>query len=150
MSVFIRCSLLQQGRQLTLRGPGKTKRPKRKLAVMNRRKWGLYGGKHVIFGNNVSHSVRRTRRKWNPNVQSKKLWSDALGRWVKLRVTTYVLRSIDKFGGLDNYLLHPKRKVCCLSLSLATLKATVTIIIIAFLCLIIIMFLCKSVFLSGS
>lgn len=43
-------------------------------------------------------------------MQRKKLWSDSLDRWVQLRVTTYALRSIDKAGGLDNYLLHPKRK----------------------------------------
>lgn len=42
-----------------MRVKGKKRQPKRNLAVMNRRKWGLYGGKHVIFGNNVSHSVRR-------------------------------------------------------------------------------------------
>ena len=42
-------------------------------------------------------------------MQNKKLWSDALDRWVQLRVTTYALRSIDKAGGLDNYILNPKR-----------------------------------------
>ncbi len=52
-----------------------------------------------------SHPPRRTKRVWLPNVQSKRLFSDALGGQVKVKVTTYVLRCIDKAGGLDNYLL---------------------------------------------
>jgi large subunit ribosomal protein L28 len=40
---------------------------------LNRARRGLYGGKRVIFGNNVSHSKRRTRRRWKPNVQHKNL-----------------------------------------------------------------------------
>ena len=38
-------------------------------AVMNRADRGLYGGKEILFGNNVSHSMRHTRRTWKPNVQ---------------------------------------------------------------------------------
>mmetsp|Transcript_10033 Transcript_10033/g.13148 ORF Transcript_10033/g.13148 Transcript_10033/m.13148 type:complete len:128 (+) Transcript_10033:21-404(+) len=66
---------------------------------------GLYGGKDIGFGNNVSHSERKTRRSWKPNVQSKKLWSETLDEFVHFRVTTHALRCIDKAGGLDNYLL---------------------------------------------
>ena len=40
---------------------------------LNRARRGLYGGKRVIFGNNVSHSKRRTRRSCKPNVQQKNL-----------------------------------------------------------------------------
>eukprot|EP00501_MAST-03F_sp_TOSAG23-6_P001585 GSMAST32.ASY1.ANO1.1651.1 assembled CDS len=77
---------------------------------MKRRLRGLYAGKHIQFGNNVSHSKRRTRRCWKPNVQSKRLWSVALNDWLKFNVTTTALRCIDKAGGIDNYLLSNTRK----------------------------------------
>ncbi|KAI5800031.1 hypothetical protein EDC01DRAFT_648659 [Geopyxis carbonaria] len=70
--------------------------------------FGLYGGKHIQFGNNVPESEYKTRRYWLPNVRSKKLYSRALNQWVELDITTNVLRTIDKLGGLDNYLLGTK------------------------------------------
>eukprot|EP00941_MAST-03F_sp_MAST-3F-sp1_P001591 g1591.t1 len=78
--------------------------------VMKRRLRGLYAGKHIQFGNNVSHSKRATRRCWKPNVQNKKLWSVALNDWLQFKVTTKALRCIDKAGGIDNYLLSNTRK----------------------------------------
>mmetsp|Transcript_2901 Transcript_2901/g.7149 ORF Transcript_2901/g.7149 Transcript_2901/m.7149 type:complete len:165 (+) Transcript_2901:27-521(+) len=66
----------------------------------------LYGGKKINFGNNVPKWEHRTRRRWNPNVQTKKLWSDCFDTMLRLRVTTYVLKTVDKVGGLDNYLAH--------------------------------------------
>ncbi|CAN8103880.1 unnamed protein product [Discula destructiva] len=70
---------------------------------------GLYGNARIRFGNNVSekHSVK-THRKWRPNVHRKALWSMALGCWVQTRMTMRVLKTIDKVGGLDNYLLGNK------------------------------------------
>mmetsp|Transcript_6104 Transcript_6104/g.14295 ORF Transcript_6104/g.14295 Transcript_6104/m.14295 type:complete len:83 (-) Transcript_6104:214-462(-) len=56
----------------------------------------------------VSHSERKTRRMWKPNVQKKRLWSESLGDWVKFNVTTQAMRCVDKAGGLDNYLLGLK------------------------------------------
>lgn len=50
-------------------------------------------------------ALPRTRRVWLPNVQWKKIYSDALDKQVRVRVSTYALRCIDKAGGLDNYLL---------------------------------------------
>src|SRR4051812_36393714 len=50
----------------------------------------------------------RTRRHWLPNVQTKRLHSDLLGETLRLNVTTKALRSIDRAGGLDNYLLATK------------------------------------------
>jgi len=44
----------------------------RGMAYMNRRKRGLYGKKETRYGNNVSHSLRRTRRVWRPNIQWKR------------------------------------------------------------------------------
>lgn len=70
---------------------------------------GLYGSSRIQFGNNVSekHDVK-TPRKWRPNIQRRRLWSDSLRCFVQTRVTTRVLRTIDKAGGLDNYLLGDK------------------------------------------
>jgi ribosomal protein L28 len=69
--------------------------------------FGLYGGARVRFGNIVSKGkwVKKTRRKWSPNVQRTQLFSEALGKQVKLKATTSVMRTVDKVGGLDNYLL---------------------------------------------
>ena len=50
------------------------------------------------FGNNVSHSQRRTRRRWNVNVQSKRYWVPSLGRWVTLTVSPRGIRTIDRRG----------------------------------------------------
>ncbi|KAK4236955.1 ribosomal L28 family-domain-containing protein [Achaetomium macrosporum] len=70
---------------------------------------GLYGEARIRFGNNVSEENEvKTRRKWRPNVHHKRLWSASLGVFVKTRVTTRVLRTIDKVGGLDEYLLGRK------------------------------------------
>eukprot|EP00656_Telonema_subtile_P018948 TRINITY_DN20296_c0_g1_i1.p1 TRINITY_DN20296_c0_g1~~TRINITY_DN20296_c0_g1_i1.p1 ORF type:complete len:140 (+),score=24.40 TRINITY_DN20296_c0_g1_i1:98-517(+) len=76
--------------------------------TMGRAKRGLFEGKDIQFGNNVSFSKRRTRRHWKPNVQTKRLWSDTLEKRVEFRVTTHALRCIDKAGGLDNYLVKSK------------------------------------------
>lgn len=50
------------------------------------------------FGNNVSHSHRRTRRRFDANVQSKRYWVPSLGRRVTLRVSPRGIRSIDRLG----------------------------------------------------
>ena len=50
----------------------------------------------------------KNRRYWRPNVHSKRLWSDSLETFVRVRVTTRVLRTLDKVGGLDEYLLGEK------------------------------------------
>ncbi|KAF2748927.1 hypothetical protein M011DRAFT_372963, partial [Sporormia fimetaria CBS 119925] len=67
---------------------------------------GLYGGQMIQFGNNVSKDTKtKTRRHWKPAILSKSLYSVALKKRVKLRLTGHVLRIIDREGGLDNYLL---------------------------------------------
>ena len=72
-------------------------------------KKGLYGGVRPQFGNNVSGPFEiKTRRRWNPNVKTKRLFSKSLNRYVQVRVITQVLRTIDKLGGLDEYLLGEK------------------------------------------
>ena len=56
-------------------------------------------------GNNVSHSNRKTKRTFRPNLQQATLYSEALGRKLTLRVTTRALRSVTKGGGIDPFLL---------------------------------------------
>lgn len=50
------------------------------------------------FGNSVSHSHRRTRRRWNPNIQSKRYWVPALRRNVTLHVSARGIKTIDRRG----------------------------------------------------
>ncbi|KAL3771754.1 hypothetical protein ACHAWU_010065 [Discostella pseudostelligera] len=69
---------------------------------------GLYDGKDVRFGNNVPFSQKKTRRRWNPNMQYKAVYSEVLDEMVKFHLTTSALRTIDKYGGLDEYLLRSK------------------------------------------
>lgn len=63
-------------------------------------------GKAPQSGHNVSHSHRCTNRQWLPNMQRKALFSHALGRSVRLTITTSGMRTVDRAGGLDNYLLN--------------------------------------------
>ncbi|KAF2263196.1 hypothetical protein CC78DRAFT_534201 [Lojkania enalia] len=72
---------------------------------------GLYGGQMIQFGNNVSPKTEtKTRRHWLPNVLNKSLYSIALGKKIKLRVTSKVLKTIDREGGLDEYLLKDSER----------------------------------------
>ena len=54
--------------------------------------------KKALVGNNVSHSKRRTKRKQELNLQTKRFWDDEKKCWVKLRVTTKVLKTISRKG----------------------------------------------------
>ena len=71
----------------------------------NRSKRGIYAGKDIRFGNNISFSHRKTRRTFKPNAQRKRLWSETLGCWLRFNLTTHALRCIDRAGGIDAYLL---------------------------------------------
>ena len=62
-------------------------------------------GKGRQIGHNVSHANNKTKRRYLPNLQNVTLLSDALGKGVKLRVSTHGLRSVEHNGGLDNWLL---------------------------------------------
>eukprot|EP00566_Odontella_aurita_P028418 CAMPEP_0113559316 /NCGR_PEP_ID=MMETSP0015_2-20120614/18831_1 /TAXON_ID=2838 /ORGANISM="Odontella" /LENGTH=187 /DNA_ID=CAMNT_0000460943 /DNA_START=67 /DNA_END=630 /DNA_ORIENTATION=+ /assembly_acc=CAM_ASM_000160 len=74
----------------------------------NRSRRGLYDGKDIRSGNNVSFSNKKTKRKFKPNVFKKSVYSETLDEKIRFHITTSALRSIDKFGGLDNYLLKSK------------------------------------------
>jgi large subunit ribosomal protein L28 len=57
-----------------------------------------------MSGNKVSHSNRKTRRRFLPNLKNISLFSDSLGVNVKLKVATSTLRTINKYGNIDNFL----------------------------------------------
>ena len=65
-------------------------------------------GKGVMTGNNVSHAKNRTRRRFLPNLQQTSMQSEILGRTVSLRVTTSAIRTIEKHGGLDAFLMQAR------------------------------------------
>ena len=62
-------------------------------------------GKGPSVGHNVSHSKRRTKRRFLPNLQVASLWSDSLNLAVKLRVSTAGLRTVEHNGGIDAFLI---------------------------------------------
>lgn len=62
-------------------------------------------GKAVMTGNNVSHAHNKTRRVFLPNVQDTSVFSEALRRKIKLRVSIAGLRTLEHKGGLDVYLM---------------------------------------------
>jgi large subunit ribosomal protein L28 len=62
-------------------------------------------GKGVQTGNNVSHANNKTRRRYLPNLQEAAVLSDALGQVVRLRIAANTVKTIEKNGGLDAYLL---------------------------------------------
>ncbi len=62
-------------------------------------------GKGVMAGNNVSHAHNKTRRRFLPNVQKTSVLSEALGRLVRLKLSASGIRTLEKSGGLDAFLL---------------------------------------------
>ena len=66
----------------------------------------LVSGKGVQTGNNVSKSNRKTRRRFLPNLQSVAIYSEILEQKITLKLSTQGLRTIEKNGGLDLYLLN--------------------------------------------
>lgn len=55
-------------------------------------------GKAPMVGNNVSHANNKTKRRFLPNLQSRRFWIESESRWVRLRVSKKGLRIIDKKG----------------------------------------------------
>ena len=64
-----------------------------------------FTGRGVQAGNNVSHANNRTRRRFLPNLQRASLLSDILGETVQVRLCTRAIRTVEKRGGLDAFLL---------------------------------------------
>ena len=65
-------------------------------------------GKMPLTGHKVSHSNRKSKRRFLPNLCNVTLISDTLGRTVRLRITANALKSVDHRGGLDAFLLKAK------------------------------------------
>ena len=55
-------------------------------------------GKRPVSGNNVSHSLARTKRRFLPNVHDHRFWLESEHRFIKLRVSANGMRTIDKKG----------------------------------------------------
>src|SRR5690606_1450753 len=55
-------------------------------------------GKGPMVGNNVSHANNKPKRRFLPNLQSRRFWVESENRWVRLRVSANALRTIDKNG----------------------------------------------------
>jgi large subunit ribosomal protein L28 len=77
-------------------------------------------GKAVLSGHLVSHSNRKTKRKFLPNLCNVTLLSDTLGRSVRMRISAHALRSVEHRGGLDAFLAKARNEE--LSSNALTLK----------------------------
>lgn len=55
-------------------------------------------GRKPGYGKQVSHSHKRTSRRWEPNLQTRRYWVSSEGRWVRLRVSAKGMKTIDKRG----------------------------------------------------
>ena len=55
-------------------------------------------GTNPQLGNHVSHANNKTRRRFLPNLQSRRFWVESENRWVRMRVSQHGLRTIDKKG----------------------------------------------------
>jgi len=60
------------------------------------------------FGNNVSHSQRKTRRMWKVNIQRKRFWVQSESRWVTLTVSARGIKTVQK-NGIDSVLADLRR-----------------------------------------
>jgi large subunit ribosomal protein L28 len=65
-------------------------------------------GKGAQVGHKVSHSNRKTKRRFLPNLCNVTLISDSLGRSVRLRVSANALKTVDRRGGLDAFLMKAR------------------------------------------
>jgi len=63
-------------------------------------------GKMYQSGNNVSHAKNRTKRRFLPNIQNISFLSEKLGQRIQLKVATSTIRTVEKKGGLDGFLLN--------------------------------------------
>ncbi|MEI9993625.1 MAG: 50S ribosomal protein L28 [Rhizomicrobium sp.] len=68
-------------------------------------------GKGTLVGNNVSHANNKTKRIYRPNLQHVSLASEVLGNSYVLKISMNALRTVDKNGGLDPFLLKAKEDV---------------------------------------
>ena len=67
-------------------------------------------GKKPMTGNNVSHANNRTKRRFMPNLQNVKLYSGTLQKYINLNITVRTMKTVEKNGGLDSYLIKTSNK----------------------------------------
>ena len=63
-------------------------------------------GKSFQTGNNVSHAKNKTKRRFKPNLQNISFSSEILGQKFKLKVAVSTVRTVEKKGGLDDFLIN--------------------------------------------
>lgn len=62
-------------------------------------------GKGPMSGNNVSHALNRTRRRFEPNIKDTSLYSESLQKWIRIRVSAAGLRTVEHKGGFDAFIM---------------------------------------------
>ena len=67
-------------------------------------------GKKPMSGNNVSHANNRTKRRFIPNLQNVKLYSGTLQKYINLNITVRTMKTVEKNGGLDTYLIKTSNR----------------------------------------
>ena len=67
-------------------------------------------GKKPMSGNNVSHANNRTKRRFIPNLQSVKLYSGTLQKYINFNITVRTMKTVEKNGGLDSYLIKTSNR----------------------------------------
>ena len=55
-------------------------------------------GRKPSFGNTISHSHRKTRRRWDPNIQKQRFWIPSERRWVTLTISAKGIKTINRKG----------------------------------------------------
>ena len=64
--------------------------------------------KKPLTGNNVSHAVNKTKRRFYPNLHNVSFFSEILGKKIKLKVSSRGIKTVEKNGGIDNYIINSK------------------------------------------
>ena len=64
--------------------------------------------KKPLTGNNVSHAVNKTKRRFYPNLHNVSFFSEVLGRKVKLKVSSRGIKTVEKNGGIDSFIVNSK------------------------------------------
>ncbi|KAI1419436.1 hypothetical protein F5Y12DRAFT_249217 [Xylaria sp. FL1777] len=85
--------------------------PYGRFETYKQRNEGLFGRSKIRFGNVVAAKYgNKSRTSWLPNRHTKRLWSPSLNAFIRTRMTASVLHTIDRLGGIDEYLLGSKAK----------------------------------------
>ena len=64
--------------------------------------------KQPLTGNDVSHAVNKTKRRFYPNLHNVSFFSEILGKNIKLKVSSRGIKTVEKNGGIDNYIINSK------------------------------------------